>query len=659
MKKSILFVLGLVLLSLVMLNFVDAKISISEPLDIYSFGDKLYVSVDVVPSSLSGNFEIDLICNEEEINIYRIPAESSFVLSEEQTISTYLTLSKNYGNISGSCRLEASLGGDITNSKTFQISDIILVNARFDKQSYDPAQTITLLVDAVKSNGHLLNGFMEVSGAVDFSKAVEGGVGKEQFAMPDTIEAGEYKLDILVYDRGNNNEVYNRGNTSIIFNINQIPTYIQTSLSDLEVIPGDEFSVGAELFDQSGITMGGTIYVNVVSPKGISEDFSLNSGEIINIDFPYNATPGTWNIYSFSEEINDVREFEVLPIQKAEFDFLDSILIVRNIGNAVYNKTIEINIGEDVKELVLNIQPGEERRFNLKAPNGEYEVLVSDGDSNVQRNLLLTGNAISISDLKGIGVLSKYPIIWLFIIFILVAVAVVVFFKFRHKEFRLKDKIKAMNFLKKKDNMVDTSEDKGKGNAEQSLVLKGDKENASIICLKINGLKQLGSNAKEKLKAVLKIAKDNRGMINVKDDYILIIFTPLVTKTFKNEISATKTGEKLRKELSEYNKKSVEKIDFGLGVNSGILINSIENGKLKYTSVGSSVLISKRLADVSKGKLLVSDSIKNKLARDIQVEKIGNLGDKPYYGVQKVSDREANQDRLRVILDRMKKEDKK
>ncbi len=664
MKKSRLFIGLLMIFSLIFISsvigFASAKISISEPLDIYSFGDKLYVSVDVVPSSLSGNFEIDLVCNEEEINIYRVPAESSFVLGEEQTISTYLTLSKNYGNVSGNCRLEASLEEDVANSKTFQISDEVIVNARFDKQSYDPSQTITLVVEAVKANGHLLNGFMEVSGAVDFSKAVEGGVGKEQFTMPETIESGEYELDIFVYDKGSNNKIFNKGNTSISFSINQIPTSIQTSLSDLEVTPGNEFSVGAELFDQSGISMEGVVYLNLVSPEGISEEFSVASGEIIDINFPYNASPGNWNVYSFFEEINDVKEFEVLAIQKAEFDFLDSVLIVRSVGNAVYNKTIEVNIGEDTRELVLNIQPGEERRFNLKAPNGEYEVLVSDGDSNVQRNLLLTGNAVSVSDLKGIGVLSKYPIVWLFLIVLLAGAAVFVFFRFRKKEFKLKDKLKGINIFKKKEGkMIDTTESSGQGSAEQTLVLKGDKEEASIVCLKVSGLKELGKEAKLKLKEILKIAKSKKAMINVKGDYIMILFSPLVTKTFKNPILASIVGEAVVKELQAYNKKSVQKIEYGIGIHNGMLINSIEEGKLKYTSVGNSVIMAKKLAEISKGNLLVSGAIKSKLMRDLKVEKAGKIGDKYYYKVNKVSDREANQDRLRDILDRMKREEKR
>ena len=39
--------------------------------------------------------------------------------------------------------------------------------------------------------------------------------------------------------------------------------------------------------------------------------------------------------------------------------------------------------------------------------------------------------------------------------------------------------------------------------------------------------------------------------------------------------------------MKEHNKKFSDKIDFGIGINSGEIINKMEDGKLKFTALGN------------------------------------------------------------------------
>ena len=96
----------------------------------------------------------------------------------------------------------------------------------------------------------------------------------------------------------------------------------------------------------------------------------------------------------------------------------------------------------------LNIGIGEIRKFNLKAPSGEYDVIVGDGENSINQMVLLTGNAISIKDFKKDGRISRYYLLWGFLIFILAAISFILLRRYRRTKtislgnWNLKEKIK-------------------------------------------------------------------------------------------------------------------------------------------------------------------------------------------------------------------------
>ena len=105
-KKLVVFAFAF----LMMFSFACAKISISTPDELYNLGDKLYVTVTIIPSVVSGNFEIVLNCANQSAVIYKVPSEASFSLNKEQMISTYISLTNEYiGNLSGNCYLISSM----------------------------------------------------------------------------------------------------------------------------------------------------------------------------------------------------------------------------------------------------------------------------------------------------------------------------------------------------------------------------------------------------------------------------------------------------------------------------------------------------------------------------------------------------------------------
>ncbi len=669
-KKLVVFAFAF----LMMFSFASAKISISAPDDLYNLGDKLYVTVSVLPSVVSGNFEIVLNCASQNAVIYRVPSEASFTSNEEQTISTFVTLTKDYiGNLSGTCYISSSLGTDTTTTKTFVITNNVNLEIKLDKTAYNPGEEITLEINAIKANGHPLNGFVEGSGAFDFSKVVEVGKVIEKFAMPKTIEAGSYNIELFVYDRDNNNKILNSVIKNVSFSINQIASSIVTSLSELEVEPGNQLKIGTEIYDQAGNLMGGAVSVKITSPSGAEIQKSIKSGEFGSIDFAVNATPGNWVVYSLFNGVSEEKGFSVKEVPKVEFEFIDSILVVRNVGNAVYNKPISVNIGDNAQELDLNIMPGEERRFNLKG-KGEYDVQVSDGDLGIQRKLFLTGGAVSVDSAEGFSFFKNYTFVWIFIILILALTGVVLFLKFKNKSFRLSDKFKkmpgkfkreiseTMHFTNKSpsahsfddnDDSVMDFKKKENPDAESTLVLKGDKSNSSVICITAD-LDSLGENSRKVFLGIVESAKERKGAVEATETGFRVIFSALLTKTFNNEMLAVKTAEGIMKKVNEFNRLHQDKIELNIGINSGDLVAALEQGKLKYTNIDSTVTFANKLSETGKGKVLISEAVRRKLMRDVKVERKGEINKKAYYELLRVADTEANKEKLKDIMKRMK-----
>ncbi|MBU2576278.1 MAG: hypothetical protein KKF50_00995 [Nanoarchaeota archaeon] len=713
MKKGICLMLAFVFI----VSFVLADITLLEPQDVYNLGDKLYVTAEGLIGAPTGNLNVDLVCGDKTINLERMSArrydgEEALPYSLPYKVLDRTDLEiVNITDILGDCQVKLTIGSRVAVTKVFQITNTILVTAALEKESYNPGEGITVRIEAVKANGDLLYGFIEGMNSSVFSKAIEDGFVTEIFSMPDTIEAGTYDLGIRAYDRDKNGvSVLNEGFTTVSFKINQVASNMVISLSGDEAMPGEEFTVGAEITDQSGIEMIGTVSAKILSPKNEEIELAIPTGEFRSFSLPVNATPGVWKVITSFNLLAEQREFTVLENPKVEFEFgEDGVLIVKSVGNAKYNGTIQVDIGGEIRELELVMEMGEIRKFSLRAPQGEYDVAISDGESSMSQQVLLTGNAVSVSDLKSVGIFKAYSIVWIFLILILGGAGVVFYMKSKktktlgeehtskifgvfkkgagavghsigsigskfHSKVssnvpsKMKDHVaSSMNFTNKspkvqgldsdsyshEDNSMLDLTKKTMGTAESTLVLKGEKHPSAVVALSVKNYSELKDHAKKALIETINGTKEMKGLVDWKGEYIFIVFSPLVTKTYTNEVLATKAGFMILKSLTEYNKKFREHIDFNLGVHAGELIASKRDGKLKYTSIGNTISLAKRIADSDSGKLLVSDDIRRKMMRDLKVVKGKEIGKSQTYEVSEIKNHIADAAKLKELLKRM------
>jgi hypothetical protein len=661
-------------------SFVMAELTISEPFDVYNLGDQLDVEADGLVGADSGNLNVDLICGNNSVNLEKMSArrygsgeEFSYSLSKS-LVAKDLEIS-DLGDILGGCQVRLMLGDNAVSSKIFTISNDTNVVVSLDKAAYNPGEKIVASIDVVKANGKLLNGFAEGSEAGSFNVEVVEGFASGTFEVPSTAESGIYSLKVHAYDVDQTG-ILNEGFAVASYSVNQVPSSLVLSLSGEMIAPGDEFSIGAEIYDQAGVKMEGSVSVKVISPENGILDLSLNSGDFKEIDFVANSSVGEWRIVGAFGELEAERVFEMLGVQRVEFDFEESILTVENVGNILYNKSIDVQIGEESIQLDLNVDVGEVRKFSLDAPNGEYEVVVGDGDNSINRQVLLTGNAVSVSDLKEVGIFKNYSIVWVFLIIIVGAIGTVLVVRFKRTKVvkpgkdpvfitkikslfsgkirrRVPKKIRTRmdeslhltnkspavqgldsdNYSHKDKSMVDMT-DKNVAGAESTLVLKGEKYMSAVISLSVKNHESMGENAKNALQKIVGEAQNAKGLVDWRGDYVFVVFSPIITKTYKNEILAVKEAEKIKKALEEYNKKFKEKIEFNLGVHCGELVAS------------------KRISYSDSGRVIISEEIRKKLLRELKLAKGKDLGGNLTHVVLEVKDRSGDAARLKDLMKR-------
>jgi hypothetical protein len=602
---------------------VSAQMTISDVQSVYSLGDRILLDVMVNPSMVRGNFEINLVCSGERVNFYRIsPAESAFFVGEEQRIDHRIILDKEFiGNLTGDCFVEAVLGDEKVSSNNFKISDSVKLDVSLDKSSYKPKDSLKVHLSAIKDNTFPLNGVVKIGGFEDSTGDVIDGVYDGVLGVPENMEAGNHELNVFVYDVDSDGNVRNSANSTLYYEVLQVPQSLHILMDNVEISPEDGLSIGADIYDQAGEALVGSVKFVLSSPSGEEREFFLDSGEIKDISFDSNATVGVWKIEVFYEDLYEEKEFQILPNPKVTFEFLENLLIIRNVGNVLFNDTIEVNIGDSLQELKLNIGLDEERKFSLKAPNGEYDVYVIGGSSELTQSMFLTGNAVGVDNEEGLNLFSKYPVIWVVLLVVLIAL---LFFGYR----------------------------KSASVAENKIVLEGEKSQSAIVAVKIDNLGELGSDTKERLKNVVNDCR-GKGVVERKEDYLLMVYSPLITKTFDNEGATVRAGMSLLKQLNAQNKKYKEKIKFGVGVNAGELIANVDGGKLRYTSIGGTITLAKKMADLGGEGVLVSDHIKKKLKRDIRLDHVSHIGDMGVYRVIDLRDKEENQAKIKEILKRM------
>jgi len=169
---------------------------------------------------------------------------------------------------------------------------------------------------------------------------------------------------------------------------------------------GENLNFNVILLDNSN-KIAGDVEVTIsdaLGKKKATKTVKANEGVYIKIenDFP----SGIWNIVAVYGEEKVERTFTIGENSAVEFLIEGDELVIKNLGNVRYTRTIQIKIGDSVNSYAQNIGVGEEKRLKLVSPKGIYNIEVTDGEVTLKKEsvqLFGTGNVVGAVDPELVG----------------------------------------------------------------------------------------------------------------------------------------------------------------------------------------------------------------------------------------------------------------
>jgi len=669
MRYKILFLLGI--LAVLSLNIISAEIMLSQPQAFYNLGDNLDIKATVKTNEQTTGFlELNLRCENESKNFYREPL--NLKANEQRDVDISLLLTKNLAF--GNCDVEASFLQEKISSQKFIISDKINVVLTIENLSIGAGREIIVRGNARKENGKNVNGFLDLSSEntdIRITREVVNGSFSTSFSFPENTKSGNYFLKARVYEKLGEEET-NNGEAKITIFVEKIAKKVEIAMSNQNFKPGETIIFKPVIYDQANEEIEGDIIVKWYDANDkLFFQKLLKSGEEKELYLETNSSPGYWKVKAIALGLESERAFYVEELEKAKFEIKEDTLTITNIGNVPYKNTVQISINDELETRNVELDLGESRSFKLEAPEGDYKISVSDGMGGLNVDSVgLTGNIIGVTEIKNAAsIFTKYSIVWLFLVVVLGMFIFVISRKVMKKKFYgfpaeknkqvsekvvgIQEKIERKQEEIKKDMSVVPISGKLVERAEHTVVLDGRKESGSLIAIKIRDLNSIRKLCSETINNILRTIIENKGAIYETSEYLIGIFSSQTTKTFENDILTVRTARKVEEILNQHNKKFRVKINFGISLNSGELILKKDSGMLKFTAIGNSLNLAKRIAELANNELLLSENLQKKVMNEVKSEKETRQGIS-VYRIGSISDRERYSGFIQGFLDREK-----
>jgi hypothetical protein len=605
-----------------------------------------------------------LLCGSKQIPFYMNGI--NLVAGGESTMDASLILTKDIlGDTTGICKIKATLPTEYALTDDFKISNLITIQPNTDQTEFNPGQNILIFGDATKENGQPANGFIDLNIATDNSSngitqrgTMNNGMYSMNITLPPNMKAGKYLVTLNSYEMTADNSKTNKGFINYNIAIKQVPTSLELLFETNNVAPGTNVSVKAILHDQTGDKIDSTAIITI--KKGTTEGVIVEgpsenpTDTYVELPIAYNEPPANWTVFAMSGQLTAESHFVITENKEIKAEMINETLVITNIGNIPYNDTIAIKIGNSSQPFNLSLGVDESKKIALDASEGEHEleVINEKGESIFKDTITitksrLTGNAIQIRDASetSVGNFFSRPIVWIFIILVLLGIAFIIIRRRRKKNqygstktgtgiggglFKKKinqqSEVKNIPWENRAIPLSKESKLETKNKASLSLSIKGNKQDVSIVNVMIKNLGEVQEkrgNPEEPLQKIIYAAENKKAFVYENQNNLFFILTPSKTRTLRNENAALEIAQTAQEILSGHNKITKYRLNFGISIEYGSILEKIENGIMEFMSLGNLMSNSKKIASASQGEVLMGEKIKEKLT-NVRTEKQDN-----------------------------------
>lgn len=655
MKRN--FILAILVLALIISPFISAEIIINQqPNKIYNLGDSVVIPITIKTiTGVSAMFSMDLLCGSKDINFYKNGV--NLQAGEESTMDASLVLTKDFlGETIGTCKIKAILQSEYALTDEFKISNLLTLQPNTETTEFNPGQSILIFGDATKENGQPANGFIDLDIETDNSSnkitqhgTMNNGMYSMNITLPEKMKAGKYLVTLNAYEMTADGSKTNKGFINYNIAIKQVPTSLELLFETNKVVPGTNVKVKAILHDQTGEKIDSTAIITI--KRGTTEGVIVEgpsespTDQYVELPIAYNEPPSNWTVFAMSNQLTAETHFIITENKDIKAEMINGTLVITNIGNVPYNDTITIKIGNSSQPFNLSLGVDESKKIILDAAEGEHELEVLNGkDESILKETItieksrLTGNTIQIRDASviGIGDFFSRPLVWVFIILVLLAIAFIFIKRMRKRNpsygggiFKKKinqSQVKNIPWENRAIPLSKESKLETKNKASLSLSIKGNKQDISLVNVMIKNLGEVQEkkgNAEEPLQKIIYTAENKKAFVYENQNNLFFILTPSKTRALKNENAALEIAQTAKEVLSAYNKIAKYRLNFGISIEYGSILEKIENGVMEFMSLGTLMSNSKKIASASQGEVLLGEKIKDKLI-NVRTEKQDN-----------------------------------
>ena len=630
MKRGTKIGVNVLILIILLSSFASADIIFTQQAKpVYNWGDIIYIPVTVKTlSDVSGVFQMDLICNGSLINFYKNGIK--LLSGEEKDMDSSLVLINSIiqGN-NGVCKVKASLNEEYQLSNEFKVSNWLDIDGEIEGAEFNAGESFWINGNIKRESGESSNGFVDVNlinqdltQNVTQSGTINNGVLYMNFSLPNNLRAGNYFVEVNAYEKDTEGTITNNGFAMYNLSVRQVPTNLELIVENKEVEPGTIMRVKAILRDQTGDSINTTAYITIKdSQDKIFEQEEVDTDFFFEYPTVQSEPPAKWKIYAVSKKLKAEEEFEIKEKESVEIQIINKTISITNTGNIFYNKTLLVKIGETPLNIQVELNVEENKKYTLSAPEGEYQVRVATEEGEeINKTLSLTGNVIGVKEASWM----EFSV-FAWILFILILVLGLFFIVKKIQKRKFIGHMPHFNFKKKETKELPTMREdsisRSINKAELSMTIKGNQQEASVVCLKLKNPEDKKGSIIETLNKIKEMAEEHKAITYENQNYLLFLLTPTKTKTMKNERLALDIAENIQKIILNHNRMFNQKIEFGISLNTGEIVSKVEDDIFKFMAMGSLMTTSKRLASLSNEEVLLSESINNTLAVGIKSEK--------------------------------------
>jgi hypothetical protein len=634
MKRGIKNILFALVFGILLLSFASSEIIFTQQVkSVYNLGDTVYSPITIKTlTPISGIVEVNLVCNGSEINFYKNGI--NLVPGAEDSFDSRLVLIKNnIGGSNGACKIKAIAGGEYSLSNEFKISNWLSINGGLDKSSYNSGEAIAVIGKVTKETGENSNGLVEayietkdVNQNVTQLGTLTNGNFAFNLSIPQTLKAGSYEVNVRAYEEDNDGLITNSGTAKYNISVNQVPTTLEVLFESKEIDPGSSAVIHAVLHDQTGDAINSSIFVTVKDSTGkILEEKEMLLGEALIYPIAKGTAPAEWKILASSRGLSTENTFLIKTKESIAVEIVNKTIQITNDGNVFYNKTLLVKIEEEPLNILVSLDIGQTKKYILTAPKGEYTVKVlSDEGNEVSETMSLTGRAIGIKEQGN----NLTAFAWVLLGLILLVAAFILLKKVKKRGFGRFKKEKISRAEVKEARPIPVMTEKAiiapVNKAEVSLSIKGEKQEASVIGLKVKNLREFRvrkGSPSDTLKEIINLAQENKAVTYENNDYLLFILAPANTRTMKNEPVALELAQEIQKIMMNHNRMFNQKMNYGISLNKGEIVGKRESGVFKFMGIGNLIGMSKKIATLSDGDVLLSETMNNLLRVNIKSDK--------------------------------------